>query len=292
MQTIENNFIQVGILEEGGQLCRYIDKQNNREVIWTGDPEYWGRHSPILFPLVGKIENGEYRLDNKSYNLSAHGFARDKKFKTVSKKNDSILLELLADEETKKGYPFDFCFQVELTLDQKELKTTYRVINPSAEEIYFCLGAHPGFNIPTKEGLSFDDYQITFEKEELSDRLLLTPDGFRTGKRDSNWLHGNTIPLTENLFKDDALIFDDLKSKSLLLESLKGGDQVKVSWDNYPDMGIWKSYNNSPFICIEPWNGMADEKGLNNDFKDKKGVVKLGSNSSFECSFTIENIIR
>jgi galactose mutarotase-like enzyme len=80
MQTIENNFIQVGILEEGGQLCSYIDKQNNREVIWTGDPEYWGRHSPILFPLVGKIENGEYRLDNKSYNLSAHGFARDKKF--------------------------------------------------------------------------------------------------------------------------------------------------------------------------------------------------------------------
>lgn len=291
MHTIENDFIKVGILEQGGQLCSYIDKQNNREIIWTGNPEFWGRHSPILFPLVGKINNGAYKIDKSTYKLSAHGFARDKKFKLVSKENDSILLELHPDDETKIGFPFEFVLQVELTLQKKTLKTAYKVINPSNEDIFFCLGAHPGFNIPTKDGLNYNDYQLTFEQEEKSDRLLLTPDGFRTGERDKKWLTGNVIPLSEELFKDDALIFDDLKSNSLLIESNKGGDKVKVGWNNYPDMGIWKSYNHSPFVCIEPWNGMADEKDLDNDFKNKKGIVKLAAHSTFECDFTIENII-
>ena len=155
MITIENEYIKVGILEYGAELCSYIDKQNKREVIWNGDSKYWKRYSPILFPLVG-----------------------------------------------------------------------------------------------------------------------------------------NTINLKEDLFKDDALIFDDLKSKSLIIESNKGGDKVKVGWNNFPDMGIWKSYNNSTFICIEPWNGMADQVGLNNDFKNKKGVVKLSGESEFECLFTIENLIQ
>lgn len=290
MISIENEYIKVGILEHGAELCSYIDKKNKREVIWDGDSAYWKRHSPVLFPLIGKIENGEFRLGEKTYNLSAHGFARDKKFQLVNKKEDSITLELTADEETRKGYPFEFSLQVILTLQEKQLTVAYKIINTESNDIYFCVGAHPGIKVPTKKGLKYDDYKITFEKEEKSDRLLLTPEGFRTGKVEKEWLNGNTINLKEELFKDDALIFDDLKSKSLLIESEKGGDKVKVGWSNYPDMGIWKSYNNSPFICIEPWNGMADQSGLFNDFKDKKGVVKLSGNSEFECAFTIENI--
>ena len=246
----------------------------------------------MLFPLVGKIENGEFRLGEKTYNLSAHGFARDKKFQLVHKKVDAITLELSADDETRKGYPYEFSLQVILTLEKKQLKVTYKIINPESDYIFFCIGAHPGIKIPTKEGLKYDDYKITFEKEEKSDRLLLTPEGLRSGKVEKEWLNGDTINLKEELFKDDALIFDDLKSKYLHIESDKGGDKVKVGWWNYPDMGIWKSYNNSPFICIEPWNGMADQSGLFNDFKDKKGVVKLQGNSEFECAFTIENIIQ
>ena len=292
MISIENEYIKVGILEYGAELCSYIDKQNKREVIWNGDSKYWKRHSPILFPLVGKIENGQYKLGKKTYHLSAHGFARDKKFEIISKTNESIILELKANKETIKNYPFKFKLQVILSLQLKQLTVTYKVINETETDIYFCLGAHPGINVPTKDGLKYEDYKLTFEKEEKSDRHLLTSDGFRTGDVSKNWLIGNTINLKEDLFKDDALIFDDLKSKSLIIESNKGGDKVKVGWKNFPDMGIWKSYNNSTFICIEPWNGMADQAGLYNDFKNKKGVVKLSGKSEFECSFTIENLIQ
>lgn len=292
MLTIENELIKIGIKTDGAELCSYIDKSNNREVIWTGDPQFWKRHSPILFPLVGKINDGKFLHSGKWYNLSAHGFARDKVFSVIQHNTNSIILELLPDEETKKGYPFDFILQVELSLNQKELKTTYRVINPSDQKIYFCLGAHPGINVPMDASLKFTDYQLTFEKNEQSDRLLLNPEGFRTGLVEKDWLYGNTIPLKEELFKDDALIFDDLKSSSLCIESVKGGDKVKVGWHNYPDMGIWKSYNQSKFICIEPWNGMADEAGLQNDISQKKGIVCLHPKQEFEAYFTIENIIQ
>lgn len=292
MISIKNEYIKIGILEQGAELCSYIDNQNNREVIWIGDSTYWKRHSPVLFPLVGKIENGQFKLGKITYNLSAHGFARDKKFQVVHKKSDTVTLELQADDETRIGYPFEFKLQVILTLQVKQLTVTYKVINEKDTDIYFCLGAHPGINVPTKSGLKYEDYKLTFEQEEKSDRHILTPDGFRTGAVTKNWLNGNTINLKEELFQDDALIFDDLKSKSLIIESDKGGDKVKIGWNNFPDMGIWKSYNNSPFVCIEPWNGMADQVGLNNDFKDKKGVVKLSGESEFECSFTIENLIQ
>lgn len=289
--TLENNLVSVKVKSLGAELCSYYDKEENREIMWQADPNHWKRHAPILFPIVGKVENNTYKLSNNEFNLSQHGFARDREFELLNKSENQIILEISETEETLKVYPFEFKLQVSLKLSGKELTVKYKVINPSNEEIYFCLGAHPGFNCPFNSNSSFEDYSLEFELDEKSDRLLLTPEGFRSGERSNRWLNGKNINLTESLFNDDALIFDDLKSSYLKIKSNQTSTSLKVGWKNYPHMGIWKPLNNAPFICIEPWNGMADQANLGNDFKDKFGVVKLASDSDFECSYSIENLL-
>ncbi len=290
--SIENELVSIKIKQTGAELCSYFDKTTNREIIWQADPNHWKRHTPILFPIVGKVEKNEYRIADKVYSLSQHGFARDQSFNLINKSDNSILLEIESNDDLKKIYPFEFKLQVEFILNSKELQVLYRVINPSSTEIFFCIGAHPGFNCPFNSASNFNEYKLKFEHNEEADRILLTLEGFRNGKRSNNWLNANEINLKEELFNEDALIFDELKSSFLLIETEKSLESVKVGWHNYPHMGIWKPLNNAPFICIEPWNGMADQAGLHNDFRDKYGVINLSGNKSFECYYTIENIVK
>lgn len=290
--SLENEKISVKIKETGAELCSYFDKETQREIIWQADPNHWKRHAPILFPIVGKVENNEYKLGDSKFQLSQHGFARDQAFELVKQGNNSITLQINSSEELFKVYPFKFKLQVEISISEKVLKVLYRVLNEGDEKIFFCLGAHPGFNVPFDNSSELSDYKLSFEILENSDRLLLSPAGFRTGKREQNWLKGDRINLTEELFIDDALIFDDLKSSFMTIDSDKTNEKVQVGWNKYPHMGIWKPLNNAPFLCIEPWNGMADQEKTDNDFKDKYGIVNLESNNSFECFYTVENIVK
>ncbi len=289
---LENKFIAVKIKDTGAELCSYYDKKKQREIIWQADPYHWRRHAPILFPIVGKVYKNSYKHENKNYELSQHGFARDQEFKVIEQSNDSITLETTSSEITKVLFPFDFNLKVKISIFNKEVKVTYRVENPSVKEIYFCIGAHPGFNCPFDHKSDFSDYELKFNKIECSDRILLNKSGFRTGERAKDWLSGHTIKLHEALFNDDALIFDNLKSQFISIKSNKTSDQVKIGWSNYSHMGIWKPLNNAPFICIEPWNGMADEVNTEEDFKNKYGIINLKPGNNFECFYTIENIVK
>ena len=292
LYCLENEFIAVKIKGTGAELCSYYDKQKQREIIWQADPSHWKRHAPILFPIVGKVNENKYRLENETFTLNQHGFARDQEFSIVEQSNSSITLINTSSKTTKEIFPFDYTLKVVFSILEKELKVTYTVENNSSQKMYFCIGAHPGFNCPFDKSSNFSDYELEFEKTECSDRLLLNDGGFRTGKRAKEWLCSNTIKLNEELFNQDALIFDDLKSTYLTIGSKKKNlnERVKIGWFNYPHMGIWKPLNNAPFICIEPWNGMADEANLNQDFKNKYGVIHLESGNYFECFYTIENI--
>ncbi len=290
--SLENEFITVKINELGAELCSYYDKQTEREVIWQADPMHWKRHAPILFPIIGKVLNNSFKFENIKYKLKQHGFARDMVFAIVKHSKTFIKFKISSSKETKAIFPFDFSLFVEFTITDKELKVLYSVENTSSKKIYFSLGAHPGFNCPFSKSSIFSDYILEFEKKECSDRILLNPDGFRTGKRAHKWLLGNSIKLHETLFANDALIFDNLKSKSLIIKAEKEIEKVKISWNNYPHLGIWNPNKRSPFVCIEPWNGMADEVDSNIDFTQKYGVICLDSGNNFECFYTIENILK
>lgn len=288
--TIENSEISVKVNALGAELSSYYDKTLSKEVIWQADPNYWKRHAPILFPIVGKVENNNYHLGNKKYSLTQHGFARDSNFTLVSQNESVLKLKIISSPNTKIVYPFDFELLVTYTLTGKELQVKYTVTNTNCDKaMHFCIGAHPGFNCPFSEGELFENYHLIFEKDEKSDRILLTQQGYRSGEKASNWLTGNVLNLSHALFIDDALIFDDLKSRHLYIASHLHDEKIKVGWENYPDMGIWSPNNNAPFLCIEPWNGMADQAGLNNDFSDKKGIVELAPERDFSCAYTIES---
>ena len=292
LYCLENEFIAVKIKETGAELCSYYDKNKQREIIWQADPLHWKRHAPILFPIVGKVNNNIYKLEKETFTLSQHGFARDQEFRVVEQSDSSITLINIASKTTKEFFPFDYALKVMFSIFDKELKVTYKVENPSLGKMFFCIGAHPGFNCPFDKASNFSDYELEFEKTECSDRILLNDNGFRTGKRAKEWLSGNTIKLSEDLFNQDALIFDDLKSTYLTIGSKKKNikERVKIGWFNYPHMGIWKPLKKAPFLCIEPWNGMADEANSEDDFKNKYGVIHLESGNYFECFYTIENI--
>ena len=290
--ALENEHISIKIKQLGAELCSYFDKETKREVIWQADPIFWKRHAPILFPIIGKVNNNKYRIGKDAFNIGQHGFARDQEYKIISESEHSIRLGISSTKKTRSIFPFDFKLEIEFSLKEKELKVLYHVQNTSDNQIYFCLGAHPGFNCPFDENSKFSEYKLKFEKKEKSDRILLSTNGFRTGDRAKSWLTGDTIQLSEELFKDDALIFDDLKSSFLIIESESVKESIKIVWNNYPHIGIWKPLNNAPFVCIEPWNGMADQASLDTDFKDKFGVVTLHPNESFECYYSIENRIK
>ena len=285
--TLENEFAIVEIKKLGAELASFYLKNSQQEIIWNGNPEFWKRHAPVLFPTVGKLKNNQYEYEGKQYSLPQHGFARDVKFELVQQTAHTCQLQLIASDETKTNYPFEFKFITQFSLINTSLITEYRVENTSASPLFFSLGAHPAFNCPFKKEENFSDYFLSFEKNEMADVLLLSANGLISGNRLPFLNNENQIPLREDLFKNDALVFDDLQSQFLTIQSNKNKQYLKISWNNFPHLGIWKPLN-APFLCIEPWQGMADFENANGKLEDKYGIIQLKEKEVFTASYTVE----
>lgn len=292
-ETISNELVSVSVKHHGAELCSFWDKTDGVEHIWQAYPDVWARHAPILFPIVGKVEKGKLVAEGKAHEIGQHGFARDMVFEVVEKTKNSLLFELNSSSETKKKYPYDFKLQVKYTLEAKNLSVEYFVSNPSAKDIYFSIGAHPAFSCPFNEGESFEDYYLEFEEEETVDRLLLTDKGLRSGEVHEKYLADEAIiDLTESLFDEDAIIFENLKSTKVSIRSNEHDKSLTVDFTGFPLLGLWtKPKAGAPYVCIEPWYGVADEEGKGGKFTSKKAIQKLESNGSFACKqiYSIED---
>lgn len=284
--TIENEFLIAEINHKGAELRRLYFKKEKREIIWNGNPEYWGRHAPVLFPFVGKVKNNQYNVDGNTYELGQHGLARNSVFSQVNSNKNSCEFELTSSTDSLKKYPFEFSLKTKFTLENTTLKTEYTVSNLGKKTMYCSIGAHPAFNCPSNNELSLKDYNLQFETKETSDILLLSETGQISDTRTSFLQNIDSLALSDGLFKNDALIFDDLKSKFMIIESNKDHLKVKVSWSNFPHMGIWKPIG-APFLCIEPWQGMADFDSHNGNFKTKFGVLSLEKEKDHSCGYDI-----
>ncbi len=285
---VENELVQVEVNNRGAELCSIFHKQHEVEYLWQADPNIWARHAPILFPIVGQVQSGTYSYQNKTYKLSQHGFARDREFKVVDQSADQITFRLKYDEDSLSVYPFRFELTIQYTLEQTRLTSNYQVRNLDTEEMYFSLGLHPGFTCPIESSLSFSDFYLEFDQVETADCLTL--DGpLLSGKLKGKFINDSRIlPLDYSLFDNDALIFENLKSSSVTLKSDQSSRFIKVGIEGFPYLGIWsKPKANAPFVCIEPWYGITDEKDSGKLFHQKKGVQLLSGNAVFECkSFT------
>jgi galactose mutarotase-like enzyme len=278
--TIQNGTLTAEINPFGAELIS-LKNNNNTEYIWEGNPDFWGKHSPILFPIVGTLKNNSFTYEGTEYNLSRHGFARDMTFELIDKKENSATFCIKSSAETLKKYPFEFELHLTYKLKNSSLDIEYKVINTGKSKMPFCIGAHPAFALPR----NFENYSIAFEKEETLEYYLLEND-LISSKTKALEVQNKQIPLTYELFKNDALIFKTLQSNTLTILKNKKA-LLKVNFEDFPSLGIWTKMN-APFICIEPWFGYSDANENSGNLFEKEGIQILDSNKIFNSKFSIE----
>ncbi|RDI04438.1 aldose 1-epimerase family protein [Flavobacterium sp. AG291] len=277
--TITNEFLTATINPLGAELISLKDSSN--EYIWEGNPEFWGKHSPILFPIVGTLKDNTYTYEGNDYNMTRHGFARDNHFVVKERDSRSVVFSFSSNEETLKQYPFTFELELKYTLKEKTLHLDYTVKNLGDKIQLFALGAHPAFALPG----NFEDYSLTFEKEEglISSQLENDLVSEKTVKIESD---KNKLVLSHKLFENDALIFKTLISKKITLNKLDT-PFLNVNFHDFPHLGIWTKAN-APFLCIEPWQGYSDSSTSTGKLEDKEGIVLLATGKEYNAGFSIE----
>lgn len=277
--TINNSAISVSIKHSGAELFSLKDNQN-KEYIWEGNPDFWGKHSPVLFPIVGTLKNNTYTIDEKAYQLPRHGFARDMNFELIKKTENTAIFSLKSNAETLEKYPFEFELQLIYSVENTTLNIEYKVINTGKSKMPFSIGAHPAISLPG----DFKNYAFQFEKQEVLRYYLLENDLISIQTETLKNENG-LIPFDYQLFENDALIFKTLESKSLtLLQNSK--PYVKVDFEDFPSLGIWTKPQ-APFICIEPWLGYSDTAENSGNLFEKEGILVLETNQNFNSKFSI-----
>ncbi len=280
MHIIENDFLKVAIQEKGAELTSIFSKPLGLEYMWNGDPAFWPKHSPVLFPVVGALKNNTYFFRNRPYELPRHGFAREKAFSVAGQSPDSITFSLSNDEETMLVYPFEFELNIYYRITENILTVTYEVKNRGSEEMYFSIGGHPAFKVPLLNNTNYEDYYLEFNKKENSQRWRVSPDGLIDEGTVPVFSNDSVIPLKKELFSEDALVFKDLVSDRVSLKCNKHPHGLNFDFSGFPYMGIWAA-KNADFVCIEPWCGIADGVYADQQLKNKEGINKLGEDETF-----------
>ena len=272
---LANPYLSAAVKADGAELCSLRDAQRT-EMLWQAAP-VWPRHAPVLFPIVGRLRDDTLRHHGKTYRMTQHGFARDRRFAWLNRSATSCRLVLHDDTETRACYPFAFRLEVGFALDDDALEQTFTLVNTGREILPASLGAHPGFIWPLADNVAKDAHVIEFDHPEPAPIRQLQ-EGLLQMAPIASPVRGRNLGLTPSLFAHDALIFDRLASRSARY-SAPGMEVIEVSWDGFPQLGIWSrstgSDTCSDFLCIEPWYGMASPADFAGEFLDKPGLMHI-----------------
>jgi len=283
MLNIENQNLKVTINAKGAELTSIYHKGLQMEYLWGGDPNVWGKHSPLLFPIVGTLRQNAWKYKGKTWTLPRHGFARDMEFAVEQQSKDGLTLLLKSNDATRAKYPFDFELRVIYQLAPNGLATTYNVKNNSGEEMYFSIGGHPAFRVPLAERTTYTDYYLEFEEKETASRWPISKEGLIETTPLPILDNTNVMPITRDLFSGDALVFKNLASTTVSLKSRRSRHGLDFDFTDFPYLGIWSAKNEkADFICIEPWCGIADSVDSDQQMEDKEGIQQLASGETFE----------
>lgn len=274
---LENDRVAVRFDTRGGEIVSIKD-HDGLEYLWQGDPAYWTGHAPVMFPICGSLRNKTASIGNgMTCNMERHGLVRKREFLYQGQTKDSITFSISSDDELKSRYPYSFELQITYTLKGNTITVSYKVLNHDSEPMPYFIGGHPGFNCPLQKGEQFEDYAVEFEKAETADCPESIP---ATGlvnvdNRLSVLKNEAVLPLKHSYFNIDALIFDNLKSRSAKLINHKTGRGVRLDFTDFPYFILWSSSNNGPFIAMEPWSGISTCNDESDIFEEKRGVSIL-----------------
>jgi galactose mutarotase-like enzyme len=268
----------------GAQLSILRDR-SGRDLLWNGDPAFWAGRAPILFPIVGAVAGGSYRVGSAAYRLPRHGFARVRPFELVTTTSAKCEFRLKADESTLQVYPFQFELDVSFALQGATLIVTSSVRNTGKEDMPASIGYHPGFRWPLPYGQPRASHFIEFATAEGPSIRRLNADGLLTSERHPTPVADRRLTLDDALFRDDVVIFDELHSRSVTYGADKG-PRIRVTYPDATFLGVWTKPG-ADLVCIEPWQGIADEAGFSGEFTDKLGVFSVPPGRAQELKMEI-----
>jgi galactose mutarotase-like enzyme len=276
--SLSSGELTASISSLGAQLFTLRDHAG-RDLLWNGDPSIWSGRAPLLFPIVGALAGGSYRLGSTTYHLPRHGFARGKQFEIVDSTSTSAVFRLKSDAASLLVYPFRFELKVCFALDGPALSVTTSVHNAGDVEMPASFGYHPGFRWPLPFDQPRSSHFIEFTSEEPAPVRRLNPDGLLTAERHPTAVSRRRLALADALFQDDAIIFDEIRSRCVTYGA-EQGPRIRVSYPDAPFLGLWTKPG-ANFICIEPWHGVADPEGFSGDFRTKPGVFTVAAAAAF-----------
>lgn len=284
---LENKFVRVGIKTAGAELFSVIHKTHKIQYIWRADASFWGKSSPVLFPIVGTLKNNQFIHKGKTYTLPRHGFARDMDFSVERQTEDEIVFSISDNAATHEKYPFEFRFSLIYRLDENKLVVTYNVENTGGEMLYFSVGGHPAFAVPLKNNATYSDYYLLFNREEEAARWPISSDGLIELNPEEFLIHTNRLNLTHELFYRDAVVLKHLKSDTISLKSDTDDHGLDFHFKDFPFLGLWAA-KNADFICIEPWCGIADPVNHDQELSRKEGIESLQSGRTWARSWSVD----
>jgi galactose mutarotase-like enzyme len=270
----------------GAQLSVLRDRSGH-DLLWDGDPKVWTGRAPILFPIIGEVAGGSYKLGAKTYRLSRHGFARGKLFEVVTAGASSATFRLKADEATLQVYPFQFELDVHFAVTGTTLSVTTSVRNTGSANMPASVGYHPAFRWPLPFGRPRAGHFIEFASDEPAPIRRLDSKGLLTSERYPTPVSNRRLVLEDALFQNDVVIFDKFRSRSVTYGAADG-PRIRVSYPDATYLGVWTKPG-ANFICIEPWRGIADVEGFSGDFTAKEGVFSVapGEAQSIEMAIAL-----
>lgn len=266
----------------GAELASLRDKSSGREWLWQRDPTYWGKSSPVLFPMIGMIKDASYDYAGVIYPMTKHGFARDRAFHVSEETPDSLTFTLEDDQKTHLLYPFRFCLHITYRLDKKTLVVQYRVVNRDQKPIYFSIGGHPAFNC----GMDLEQWVLEWPGVNAVEARLLNPaNGLLVKASRIVPLAGGAMPLSGELFAKDALIFSDLDCRQVVLRDVAGANKLMFKFEDFPVFAIWSAPG--PFICLEPWTSLPDAEDAPPELQQRPGMICLEPSETFAAEYQI-----
>lgn len=290
MQFLENEFLRVAINEFGAELTSIVRKSDQSEYVWNADPAFWGKHAPLLFPIIGRLKDQEYTLDGTTYEITRHGFARDKEFTVVQASDTCVELSLSADAYTKAMYPYDFTFTIRYSLDGKTLKKEHIVQNDSNHTMYYEIGGHDAYMLSFDDA-ALSDYYLEFEGIDALDVIDCDADVMLMQSHHAVPLKDGRLYLSRETFsKDNTLMLDRLPVHRCTLGCLSHSQKVIMEFPEIDYFAVWSPYKpdcDVPFICLEPWSTLPDCAYLGKELEKKVGIRTVAAGRSETLSFRV-----
>lgn len=287
MKTLKNQELVIAVADHGAELCSIV--RNGREYLWQADPAFWARHSPVLFPIVGRVWQNKYRVDGVEYSLPQHGFARDMEFALIGETESELRYRLESSEETLAKYPYPFVLDIVYRLSGNRIEVIWEVKNPADSPMYFQIGAHPAFNYKDFDATADERGYFAFDNQKLHYVIPSPLGGVASEQYVLSLDEEGLLPINIHTFDCDTYMFEESQLKRVSLLDKAKRPYVTVEFDT-PLVALWspaKPHPDCPFVCIEPWYGRADATGYEGEFKDRGYMQCLAPGETFVGGYSM-----